>query len=144
MPSSRCCGSTRCCNRGKAASPSTHRTSCSRQLHSRLPPRLQSLKGPPKGLSTMLSPLESSPVSVLSPGLWGRNQDPVCLMRLGHPGRKLRKKPPQSPVNPHGCIVPPVAHQGLLTSVYMISSKTENGKADIKWEEDGLGEKAGL
>lgn len=91
---------------------------------SRPPPRLQSLKGPPKGLSTMLLPLESSPVSVLSPGLWGRKQDPVCLVGLGHPGRKLRKKPPQSPVNPHGCTVLPVAHQGLLTFMYMVSSKT--------------------
>ena len=44
---------------------------------SRPPPRLQSLKGPPKGLSPMLLPLESSPVSVLSPGLWGRKQDRV-------------------------------------------------------------------
>lgn len=33
MPSSRRCVSTRCCNRGKAASPSSHQTSHWRQLH---------------------------------------------------------------------------------------------------------------
>lgn len=46
-----------------------------RRLH--VPPTPgSSLKGPPKGLSTMLLPLESSPVSVLSPRAVGKEPGP--------------------------------------------------------------------